>query len=94
MNSDLTGASSTYLNYIKYKLLPPAISYFKKTLKVIPITGKLIAGSDTLCYVPTPSSYKTQGIVGDLTILVTGEYSDESFLAWATACAQHPTTRR
>ena len=95
--SQLVVPDSALKSYIQDKLVPATLNYFRKALKVKPLT-KLYSPSATICNgaIPVPSTYLSPNwIESDLLIFVTA--SDEpgqSFLAWAMACVQDSITRR
>jgi len=71
--------------YIEEMLLPAAFDYFKATLKV-PQMNRLMTSSNKICEYSTPAIYRTTGVAADLVLLVTGSYSNENFVAFASPC--------
>jgi leishmanolysin len=88
----LTGAPSASLTYIRDRLVPAAINYFYKALQV-PQLSSFVLTDSTSCGLKIPSIYKT-GVQADLLLLVTGESSTESWVAWAGACKLLKSTNR
>jgi len=87
-----TGASAETKDYIQNKLMPAAINYFSKALQV-PQLSSFVLTDSTSCGLKIPSIYKS-GVQADLLLLVTGESSSESWVAWAGSCKLLKSTNR
>jgi len=75
-------------------LLPAALDYLKATLKV-PQMNRVMTSENKICdEFPTPAIYKTTGVPADLVLIVTGSYSDEGWVAFATSCSLLESTNR
>jgi len=76
-------------DYIVNALIPTAERYLEATLKVIPYSGKLGRGDETVCGdIPVPAVYLTTGVDADLVIFITTtDEPNDSYLAYARACS-------
>ena len=90
----LTNVTSEMREYIINELVPPALSFFKAALKVVPLQGKITIPSREVCDFPTPSIYFRTGVEADLIIFVRATNSDENYIAAARPCSLLMTTNR
>jgi leishmanolysin len=84
--SQIADAPASIQTFLQNQLMPAAISYFRTTLSVTPISSlKISLTQSTVCGYPIPDQYRT-GVNADLVIFVDGGTSTGSFLAWAKPC--------
>jgi len=97
-----SGGTQAAMDYIRFKIMPPMLNYFMKTLKVVRLTNKLTISYSTICETATYGAINVpsyllpgQGIDADLVIFVRG-YTDSgtSTIATAGACAYDSVTQR
>jgi hypothetical protein len=89
-------ANANVYNYIKFQLMPAAVNYFFKALKV-PRLNKLKLPNQYLamCGINAPAKYVTQGVDADMLLLVEGAYEPSAgYVAWARACNTLSSTGR
>jgi hypothetical protein len=89
-------ASANVYNYIKFQLMPAAVNYFFKTLKVQRL-NKLRVPQQYLemCGINAPAKYVTEGVDADMLLLVEGAYEPNAgYVAWARACNTLSSTGR